>query len=833
MFSIRRTSTLNNKQKVAFDLNKLKTEDNSNNDLTFRNKSNSTTSFLSKSKKDKLKSLDNITFNNQNSDSKSILKEITDKERNENNKIDFNKKIKIDNTNEIKFTSNFAQNNNENLNKKIDLKRESLNNKRSSKLNNKRLSSTDKFELEEKRKLQLGLSLKEKFSILKSKLNNNKIANEDLNKKMYSLNENEDIINSESEDENESDCENDEFSEVNDNEDNNDVNICNENILSNTKWKSELIKKELEKIEEENDNDYEYETHRNKKSNSKEVIKLGTIESARIKDDVIIDMKEINLYENDNYKGETGLTPIKNEEELIMKKRENSLKLKNSDIKISSKVENKVKDFPSKYQMNVNEFNDPKSENQSKNSISINNNGLDTYMKQYFSKLSSLCQNFMSAIKWIDLSYHWIEQKFSIPDAFNDSGSFKSNTLNVKNTLNVHHRNNKIRENSLSKMKSSVKIKNTLKTTDANFKLLIKAIMGITIACQNTPNIDLLKEINIKDSILKSYSKDRIYTIEDSGSNTNETYYISEFAPVIFHNIRAIFNISKKDYIDSISPQGFITELMISSNTIIEELFSTSKSGSMFFYTKNGKFIIKTLPKREYDILKNILPDYFKHLKNNKETMLPRYFGLYQLIRYKDGNAEKLYFITTNNLFCTRKEIKFRFDLKGSTYKRNVFNEKIDLKSSEKITYALKDLDFTRTEMKFQFSKTKKEKILNTIEKDSEFLAQHGLIDYSLLIGIHYTDSHLNINNDKLKIKDNMDNLDEIDKFDNLQNMDKTNDGLISQESNRLEILDYSDHNLYLKINSQNTVKGNKDGGMYNTEKTEINHPFIDVSLIK
>ena len=56
---------------------------------------------------------------------------------------------------------------------------------------------------------------------------------------------------------------------------------------------------------------------------------------------------------------------------------------------------------------------------------------------------------------------------------------------------------------------------------------------------------------------------------------------------------------------------------MISNQTIFEELCSTGKSGSLFYYTRDGKFIVKTIKKDEYKLIKLILPEYFKHLKSN------------------------------------------------------------------------------------------------------------------------------------------------------------------------------------------------------------------------
>lgn len=49
---------------------------------------------------------------------------------------------------------------------------------------------------------------------------------------------------------------------------------------------------------------------------------------------------------------------------------------------------------------------------------------------------------------------------------------------------------------------------------------------------------------------------------------------------------------------------------------------SSGKSGSFFFYSEDGNYLIKTIYKKEFDILLEILPDYYDHLVKNKETRL-------------------------------------------------------------------------------------------------------------------------------------------------------------------------------------------------------------------
>ena len=121
--------------------------------------------------------------------------------------------------------------------------------------------------------------------------------------------------------------------------------------------------------------------------------------------------------------------------------------------------------------------------------------------------------------------------------------------------------------------------------------------MGIQIAVQSTPNIKLSNN----SEELKKYCTKMQYSIQTINlGKKKEVYFLKEFAGIIFNDIRRLFGFDKEKFISSISPQDFITELMISSQTIFEELCSTGKSGSLFYYTRDGKFIVKTISKKEY-----------------------------------------------------------------------------------------------------------------------------------------------------------------------------------------------------------------------------------------
>ena len=259
-------------------------------------------------------------------------------------------------------------------------------------------------------------------------------------------------------------------------------------------------------------------------------------------------------------------------------------------------------------------------------------------------------------------------------------------------------------------------------------------IMGIQIAVQSIPNFHIS---NNED--LSKYMTNMLYSIQtiNFGKRKEEVYILKEFAGIIFNNIRLYLGYDKDNFISSISPQDFITELMISNQTIFEELCSTGRSGSLLYFTRDGKFIVKTIKKDEYKFLKEILPDYFRHLKTNPLSLLPKFLGCYVLTRKIKKKREKIYFIVMINVFATSKYIHRRYDLKGSKIGRRVLNGKRDREILARGDLALKDLDFEKRNENIIIG-DRKDILLKQIKNDADFLCKIHANDYSLLLGIHY-----------------------------------------------------------------------------------------------
>ena len=91
----------------------------------------------------------------------------------------------------------------------------------------------------------------------------------------------------------------------------------------------------------------------------------------------------------------------------------------------------------------------------------------------------------------------------------------------------------------------------------------------------------------------------------------------------------------------------------------------------------------------------------------------------------------QLYFVVMSNLFQTDLPIHRRFDLKGSWVGRRTKSHKLASDT------CLKDLEALEQGLKIGIGEERRKALLETIRSDTQWLATQGVIDYSLLVGIH------------------------------------------------------------------------------------------------
>ena len=165
------------------------------------------------------------------------------------------------------------------------------------------------------------------------------------------------------------------------------------------------------------------------------------------------------------------------------------------------------------------------------------------------------------------------------------------------------------------------------------------------------------------------------------------------------------------------------------------EKYTEGRSSAFFYYSEDGQYIVKTLTRSETGALLRILPHFVSYMSKEPHSLLCRYVGLHSIQLY----TLTLYFVVMQSVFVTPVIIHERYDLKGSTVDRFTGREG---KLAGKV---LKDLD---RQMNVLLSHTDRSAFLRQCEVDTEFLARHGLMDYSLLLGVHYTQHQVGLSTD-------------------------------------------------------------------------------------
>ncbi|WVW81386.1 hypothetical protein I302_103378 [Kwoniella bestiolae CBS 10118] len=197
-------------------------------------------------------------------------------------------------------------------------------------------------------------------------------------------------------------------------------------------------------------------------------------------------------------------------------------------------------------------------------------------------------------------------------------------------------------------------------------------------------------------------------------------FKFKDYAPWIFRDLRdEHFHLDPADYL-----------LSLTAKYILSELGSPGKSGSFFYFSRDYRFIIKTISHAEHKFLRSILKDYHQHIKTNPHTLLSRFYGLH---RVKLPRGRKIHFVIMNNLFPPHRDIHETYDLKGSAFGREYPEEKA--RTNPKAV--LKDKNWVNRGRTLELGPEKRALLSEQLRRDMEFLKRVKVMDYSLLVGIH------------------------------------------------------------------------------------------------
>ncbi|KAG7356613.1 phosphatidylinositol-4-phosphate 5-kinase [Nitzschia inconspicua] len=256
------------------------------------------------------------------------------------------------------------------------------------------------------------------------------------------------------------------------------------------------------------------------------------------------------------------------------------------------------------------------------------------------------------------------------------------------------------------------------------YTLSIAVMLGVRTSIARTNTIISASDGPGKKMLSpQDFMAEEKYEFAPKGSPTtpphklSHTFKFKDYAPVAFAYLRRMFGVNEFDFL-----------LSVCGNANFIEFISNAKSGQFFFYSSDGKYMIKTMTNTESKFLRRILPHYFRHCTQNPNTLLTKFLGMYRVKLYHLRRNVK--FVIMNSVYYTDKSLQTFYDLKGSEIGRNA-------KPGEEV---LKDNDLRKKlpEEAFTFTPELRGRLREQIKSDCEFLRKMQIMDYSMLIGIHH-----------------------------------------------------------------------------------------------
>ncbi|XP_056293596.1 phosphatidylinositol 5-phosphate 4-kinase type-2 gamma-like isoform X3 [Pseudoliparis swirei] len=193
-------------------------------------------------------------------------------------------------------------------------------------------------------------------------------------------------------------------------------------------------------------------------------------------------------------------------------------------------------------------------------------------------------------------------------------------------------------------------------------------------------------------------------------------FKFKDYCPQVFRNLREHFGIEDQDYQVSLARSPPLK-------------YEEGQGTKLLLTSYDHTLVIKEISSEEVEGMHNILSEYHQHIVTcHGSTLLPQFLAMYRV----SVESEDTYLLVMRNMFSHRLHVHRKYDLKGSLVSRGAsFKEKV----KELPTY--KDVDFRNNMQKVYVSDDEKEKIVDKLNRDIEFLVRMRIMEYSLLLGIH------------------------------------------------------------------------------------------------
>ena len=217
------------------------------------------------------------------------------------------------------------------------------------------------------------------------------------------------------------------------------------------------------------------------------------------------------------------------------------------------------------------------------------------------------------------------------------------------------------------------------------------------------------------------------------GQRRTMKYILSQYKPKNFEMLRRMSGISNADFVKSICDADLVGGYTENSG----------KSGSLFWYSADGKYIMKSINPQERALLEHKCSAYLRYMGSHPHSLLCRFYGMFKIVttvatpsyirgaqrasRIRANTVITTRFVIMNNVFCVPESLPMeKFDLKGTTEDR--FVKPVSGKE------VMKDINFQNRWISLPDPLA--DCLNKVVREDSDFLNRHGIMDYSLIVGV-------------------------------------------------------------------------------------------------
>ena len=214
-------------------------------------------------------------------------------------------------------------------------------------------------------------------------------------------------------------------------------------------------------------------------------------------------------------------------------------------------------------------------------------------------------------------------------------------------------------------------------------------------------------------------------------AHTFARFSLKLYYPRVFQKLRGLWNLDEDKYLASLDKeQKYATFL------------SKTKKDQFFFRSSDEEYFLKSISLQEFHVLRDVIKSYREHFIRYPSSLLARITSLFKLAT----DQGQTYFVVMQNIKCSGA--KALFDLKG-TDSRSTDAEEWDLPG-----HIFKDQDLLSRNVFFDVSPSApsavalvpdatqlRQNIFKDLHfrvvSDAQFLKNHGLTDYSLIVALH------------------------------------------------------------------------------------------------